>query len=110
MPYINLIYNYICVHSIDLTLFFKRIFTVQKCAHPGGLSGVENATLPTVPALVNDTFTFTCKTGFTSRGESQLTSDVTVTCQANGRWDLGSLSCFGKPRLCKLIIFYIRTV
>ena len=43
---------------------------------------------------LNDKFTFGCDVGFSIIGISVDGTDV-VTCQENGRWNIGNLTCTG---------------
>ena len=43
---------------------------------------------------IGDTFTFGCDVGFSMTGMSVDGTD-NVTCQENGRWDIGNLTCTG---------------
>lgn len=48
---------------------------------------------------IQSTFTFDCEDGFTLKGKS-LDGTNTVTCEENGRWNLGNLTCLGIWRFC----------
>ncbi|CAC5408148.1 unnamed protein product [Mytilus coruscus] len=55
---------------------------------PGSMySGLTNTSL-------DSTFTFDCESGFERSGMS-LNETNTVTCQENGRWNIGNLTCTG---------------
>jgi hypothetical protein len=43
---------------------------------------------------LGDTFTFGCDVGFSMTGMSVDGTD-NVTCQENGRWNIGNLTCTG---------------
>ncbi|GFR81199.1 neurogenic locus notch homolog protein 1, partial [Elysia marginata] len=67
---------------------------VIKCGQPDDLPGTEYRNLTGLQ--YGDTATFGCDAQYTISGASGLGNNTTITCQANGKWDLGSLLCSGK--------------
>ena len=52
---------------------------------------------------LNEYFTFTCDSGSIKQGSSMAGGD-NVTCQENGRWDFGNLTCQGTFESCQNLI------
>ena len=62
------------------------------CGQPENIPGNKHTGLTTTN--LSSSFTFGCEVGFTKTGMS-LDGTDTVTCQENGRWNLGNLTCTG---------------
>lgn len=60
----------------------------------GDLTPMGGATFTVTEKGLGANFTFACQEGFVLEGTSTM-GDKEVTCQKNGRWGLGNLTCNG---------------
>ncbi|RUS91022.1 hypothetical protein EGW08_001239, partial [Elysia chlorotica] len=67
---------------------------VIDCGQPESLTGASYTNV--IGTQYGDTAIFGCEAQYTLTGASSINKNTTITCQANGMWDFGSLTCSGK--------------
>lgn len=80
--------------------------SVISCGRPQDQPGSVYTGLSSL--FYGSSFTFGCQSAYRLEGASVLKGNNSVTCQNNGQWDFGNLTCTGELANCFILMETIR--
>lgn len=80
------------VSNLPCLILHQKSYSVIDCGTPEQVPGANLYSYTNT--LFGSTFNFSCQSGSILSGES-VNGDYRVTCQENGQWSFGNLTCTG---------------